>query len=59
MSKLNLEMLWRQLRREGTSCELFETIDGSIDACLRLFDRLNERPSRDLSIIGTVSALSP
>lgn len=54
-----IEMLWRQLRREVTSCELFETIDGLVDACLRFFDRLNERPSRALSIIGADSALSP
>lgn len=54
-----IEMLWRQLRREVTSCELFETIDGLVDACLRFFERLNERPGRALSIIGTDSTLSP
>ena len=52
-------MLWRQPRREVTSCELFETIDGLVDACLHFFERLNGRPGWALSIIGADSALSP
>lgn len=53
-----IEMLWRQLRREITSCELFETIDALVAACLRFFERLNRRAGRALSIIGAHSSES-
>jgi putative transposase len=46
------EMLWRQLRREVTHCELFESIDALLDATHAFFDRLNHTPGRALSIIG-------
>jgi putative transposase len=46
------EMQWRQLRREVTHCELFESIDALLDATRAFFDRLNQTPGRALSIIG-------
>jgi putative transposase len=46
------EMLWRQLRRAVTHCELFESIDALLDATRAFFDRLNQTPGRAHSIIG-------
>ncbi|HWX50988.1 MAG TPA: transposase [Roseomonas sp.] len=47
-----IEMLWRHYRREVTHCELFESIDALVSAMQAFFDRLNQAPSRTLSIIG-------
>jgi putative transposase len=46
------EMLWRHYRREVTHCELFESVDGLLEATREFFDRMNRTPGRTRSIIG-------
>ena len=48
-----IEMLWRQLRREVTPCELFETVNALLAATRDFFDRHNQQPNAVLSIIGS------
>jgi transposase len=48
-----IEMLWRQLRREVTHCELFVTVKALIAAALAFFDRYNQCPEQILSVIGS------
>jgi putative transposase len=52
-----IEMLWRHFRREVTHCELFESVQALVDACLDFFRRHNRTPKRVLSIIGAHPAV--
>ena len=50
-----IEMLWRQVRREVTHCELFASIDTLVEATEAtqdFFRRYNNRPDGVRSIIG-------
>lgn len=47
-----IEMLWRQVRREVTHCELFDSIEALLDATRTFFDRYNRKPGGVRSIIG-------
>jgi putative transposase len=49
-------MLWRQVRREVTHCELFASLDALLKAAHAFFDRYNQRTGRVLSIIGAHAA---
>jgi putative transposase len=46
-----IERLWRQLRREVTHCELFETVKVLLVASRDFFDRCNQNPDKVLSIV--------
>jgi transposase len=48
-----IEMLWRQLRREVTHHELFQTVKSLLAAARDFFDRYNRQPARTLSVIGS------
>jgi transposase len=48
-----IEMLWRQLRREVTHNELFQTVKSLLAAARAFFDRYNQEPFRILSVIGS------
>ncbi len=50
-----IEMLWRQVRREVTHCELFANIEALIEATKAFFDGDNKRPDGVRSIIGAHS----
>lgn len=47
-----IEMLWRHFRREGTHCELFESVKALLRAAQDFFTRYQQCPERVLSIIG-------
>jgi transposase len=48
-----IEMLWRQVRREVTHGELFETKPALLSAAQQGFDRFNQCPEQILSVIGS------
>ena len=51
-----IEMLWRQFRREVTHCELFASMDASVEATQAFFGRYNRTPGGVRSIIGAPHA---
>lgn len=52
-----IEMLWCQFRREVTHCELFESVQALVKACLDFSPSHNRTPKRILSIIGAHPAV--
>jgi transposase len=48
-----IEMLWRHFRREVTHCELFATKQALLVAAQDCFNRFNQRPEKNLSVIGS------
>ena len=48
-----LKCVFRQLRREVTHKELFQTVKSLLAAARNLFDRYNREPSRTFSVIGS------